>query len=194
MRAIRHRGCNPDRAGRRTGRAWAAGDSDAPPEGDLAAALDPEADLAAGAAEPDASLGAFLERVALVADSDQIPHAPDETDTGVVTMTLHTAKAWSLTRSSSPVARTASSSSTSDCGAHWERAGGGTAPRVRRYHSGPQAALHLARSPGRPGARPSTIHKPVPERGAQPAGRLAAYGGCSHQLAKHLRDRHPNMA
>ena len=38
------------------------GDSDAPPEGDLAAALDPEADLAAGAAEPDASLGAFLER------------------------------------------------------------------------------------------------------------------------------------
>ncbi|HEX3199588.1 MAG TPA: 3'-5' exonuclease, partial [Propionibacteriaceae bacterium] len=63
------------------------------PEGDLATALDPEADLAAGAAEPDASLGAFLERVALVADSDQIPHAPDEADTGVVTlMTLHTAK------------------------------------------------------------------------------------------------------
>ena len=68
-------------------------DADAPPEGDLATALDPEADLAAGAAEPDASLGAFLERVALVADSDQIPHAPDEADTGVVTlMTLHTAK------------------------------------------------------------------------------------------------------
>jgi DNA helicase-2/ATP-dependent DNA helicase PcrA len=66
---------------------------DAPLEGDLTAALDPEADLAAGAAEPDASLGAFLERVALVADSDQIPHAPDEADTGVVTlMTLHTAK------------------------------------------------------------------------------------------------------
>ena len=40
---------------------------------DLDAVLDPEADLAAGAAEPDASLGAFLERVALVADSDQIP-------------------------------------------------------------------------------------------------------------------------
>jgi len=66
---------------------------DAPVEGDLTAALDPEADLAAGAAEPDASLGAFLERVALVADSDQIPHAPDEADNGVVTlMTLHTAK------------------------------------------------------------------------------------------------------
>jgi DNA helicase-2/ATP-dependent DNA helicase PcrA len=69
----------------------AAGPTD--PEGELAAALDPEADLAAGAAEPDASLGSFLERVALVADSDQIPDAPDRADSGVVTlMTLHTAK------------------------------------------------------------------------------------------------------
>jgi DNA helicase II / ATP-dependent DNA helicase PcrA len=69
------------------------GDSAAPPDDDVAAALDPEADLAAGAAEPDASLGTFLERVALVADSDQIPHAPDEAEVGVVTlMTLHTAK------------------------------------------------------------------------------------------------------
>ncbi|HYP45960.1 MAG TPA: UvrD-helicase domain-containing protein [Propionibacteriaceae bacterium] len=52
-----------------------------------------ERDLGAGAPEPDASLGAFLERVALVADSDQIPPAPDTEDTGVVTlMTLHTAK------------------------------------------------------------------------------------------------------
>lgn len=40
-------------------------------------------------AEPDTSLGAFLEQVALVADSDQIP----DDDQGVVTlMTLHTAK------------------------------------------------------------------------------------------------------
>ena len=63
------------------------------PEDELALALDPEADLAAGAAQPDASLGAFLERVALVADSDQIPDAPDRAETGVVTlMTLHTAK------------------------------------------------------------------------------------------------------
>ncbi|MGI3783012.1 MAG: UvrD-helicase domain-containing protein, partial [Janthinobacterium lividum] len=53
--------------------------------------LDPEADLAAGAADPDPSLGAFLERVALVADSDQIPS--DHGGQGVVTlMTLHTAK------------------------------------------------------------------------------------------------------
>ncbi|WP_091417713.1 UvrD-helicase domain-containing protein [Friedmanniella luteola] len=54
--------------------------------------LDPEQDLAAGAAEVDDSLGAFLERVALVADSDQIP-SPDRESAGVVTlMTLHTAK------------------------------------------------------------------------------------------------------
>ncbi len=45
--------------------------------------------LAAGMPEPDDSLAAFLERIALVADSDQVP---DE-GTGVVTlMTLHTAK------------------------------------------------------------------------------------------------------
>jgi ATP-dependent DNA helicase UvrD/PcrA len=50
-------------------------------------------ELAAGAPEPDASLGAFLERVALVADSDQIPSTPNSDDAGVVTlMTLHTAK------------------------------------------------------------------------------------------------------
>ena len=49
--------------------------------------------LAAAAPEPDPSLGAFLERVALVADSDQIPNGPADQDAGVVTlMTLHTAK------------------------------------------------------------------------------------------------------
>jgi DNA helicase-2/ATP-dependent DNA helicase PcrA len=68
-------------------------ETQADPEDDLATVLDPEADLAAGAAEPDASLGAFLERVALVADSDQIPDDPDSEHAGVVTlMTLHTAK------------------------------------------------------------------------------------------------------
>jgi DNA helicase II / ATP-dependent DNA helicase PcrA len=61
-------------------------------EVDLDLGTDPEFDLAAGAAEPDPSLGAFLERVALVADSDQIPTS-DREDAGVVTlMTLHTAK------------------------------------------------------------------------------------------------------
>ncbi len=65
-----------------------------PVEGpELSALLDPEVQLAAGAAEPDDSLGSFLERVALVADSDQIPAEPGSDDAGVVTlMTLHTAK------------------------------------------------------------------------------------------------------
>ena len=58
-----------------------------------AAELGPEFDLTVGAPEPDPSLGAFLERVALVADSDQIPAGPDSDTSGVVTlMTLHTAK------------------------------------------------------------------------------------------------------
>ncbi|TBT87182.1 DNA helicase PcrA [Propioniciclava sinopodophylli] len=50
-----------------------------------------------GSPEPDDSLPAFLERIALVADSDQIPAATEDggegVDRGVVTlMTLHTAK------------------------------------------------------------------------------------------------------
>ena len=49
------------------------------------------ADVDAGIVAP--GLSDFLERVALVADADQIPDAPDGDDTGVVTlMTLHTAK------------------------------------------------------------------------------------------------------
>ncbi len=48
-------------------------------------------DTAGGTATP--GLADFLERVALVADTDQIPDAPDGDDAGVVTlMTLHTAK------------------------------------------------------------------------------------------------------
>ncbi len=54
---------------------------------------DGEFELGAGAAQPDVSLGAFLERVALVADADQIPDNPDGDNSGMVTlMTLHTAK------------------------------------------------------------------------------------------------------
>jgi DNA helicase-2/ATP-dependent DNA helicase PcrA len=49
------------------------------------------ADVDAGTLSP--GLSDFLERVSLVADTDQIPDAPDERDDGVVTlMTLHTAK------------------------------------------------------------------------------------------------------
>ncbi len=48
-------------------------------------------DVDAGTVAP--GLPDFLERVALVADTDQIPDAPDGDDSGVVTlMTLHTAK------------------------------------------------------------------------------------------------------
>ena len=51
----------------------------------------PESMLSAGMPEPDDSLAAFLERVALVADSDQVPE--NSAGRGVVTlMTLHTAK------------------------------------------------------------------------------------------------------
>jgi len=73
------------------------GDEPAPdePEGGGPSAADSPDDLAAqlsaGAPEPDDSLPAFLERIALVADSDRIP---DRDDTGgvVTLMTLHTAK------------------------------------------------------------------------------------------------------
>lgn len=52
-----------------------------------------EFELGAGAAQPDVTLGAFLERVALVADADQIPDGPQGESSGMVTlMTLHTAK------------------------------------------------------------------------------------------------------
>ena len=48
-------------------------------------------DVEAGTVAP--GLSDFLERVALVADADQIPDSPDGDDSGVVTlMTLHTAK------------------------------------------------------------------------------------------------------
>ncbi|MEA4944193.1 MAG: UvrD-helicase domain-containing protein, partial [Propionicimonas sp.] len=51
-----------------------------------------EGELAAAAPEPDDSLPAFLERIALVADSDQLPDPDADTDGVVTLMTLHTAK------------------------------------------------------------------------------------------------------
>ncbi|MEN0071415.1 MAG: 3'-5' exonuclease, partial [Propionicimonas sp.] len=56
---------------------------DLPPDG---------GELAAGAPEPDDSLPAFLERIALVADSDQLPDADADAEGVVTLMTLHTAK------------------------------------------------------------------------------------------------------
>ncbi|HET7195575.1 MAG TPA: UvrD-helicase domain-containing protein, partial [Nocardioides sp.] len=64
--------------------------SDDPVAGPSADPTDPD-DTVAGSLVP--GLSDFLERVALVADTDQIPDTPDEQDDGVVTlMTLHTAK------------------------------------------------------------------------------------------------------
>ncbi|MCW2834336.1 MAG: pcrA [Nocardioides sp.] len=64
--------------------------SDDPQPGPSADPSDPD-DTVSGSVVP--GLGDFLERVALVADSDQIPDAPDGEGAGVVTlMTLHTAK------------------------------------------------------------------------------------------------------
>ncbi|MFI6690332.1 DNA helicase PcrA [Streptomyces sp. NPDC050433] len=72
-------------------RAQAAG-ADATPATDTAPATDAGADAAATAATTSGTLAEFLERVALVADSDQIPDE-DEDGSGVITlMTLHTAK------------------------------------------------------------------------------------------------------
>ncbi|OYN92232.1 UvrD-helicase domain-containing protein [Parenemella sanctibonifatiensis] len=60
-----------------------------PPDGDAGAELAQNGLNVAGAPEPDDSLPAFLERVALVADADQIPDADNQM---VTLMTLHTAK------------------------------------------------------------------------------------------------------
>jgi len=76
----------------------AAHTEDVPPAGATASGAGPDAEadedgtfLQAAAPEPDDSLPAFLERIALVADSDQIPDA-DDTGGVVTLMTLHTAK------------------------------------------------------------------------------------------------------
>jgi DNA helicase-2/ATP-dependent DNA helicase PcrA len=63
---------------------------DITPDGGEVAELAGE--LAAAAPEPDDSLPAFLERIALVADSDQLPDADEDSDGVVTLMTLHTAK------------------------------------------------------------------------------------------------------
>jgi DNA helicase-2/ATP-dependent DNA helicase PcrA len=70
--------------------------ADEPPPGlaDGSGDSDADGDGAEAAEEPGpADLASFLERVALVADSDQIPDQPGDESSGVVTlMTLHTAK------------------------------------------------------------------------------------------------------
>ncbi len=101
--------------------------------------------------EPEGDLTDFLERVSLVADSDQIPSSDDEghegkpvVDPGVVTlMTLHTAKGlefpvvfltWHGGRHVPAHA----------LAARRQRARRGASARVRGHHARPGAALHLA--------------------------------------------------
>ena len=65
-------------------------DTTPPATGDRATAPGQLGGLGGGAPEPDDSLPAFLERVALVADADAVPDG--DTDGVVTLMTLHTAK------------------------------------------------------------------------------------------------------
>jgi DNA helicase-2/ATP-dependent DNA helicase PcrA len=86
-------------AGTTEGAGTGTGDGQAAPDAAAAAPAAPDAatapaaqDAAAAAVTPGAALADFLERVALVADSDQIPDE-EEDGSGVITlMTLHTAK------------------------------------------------------------------------------------------------------
>ncbi|CAM5514942.1 ATP-dependent DNA helicase OS=Streptomyces microflavus OX=1919 GN=Smic_50410 PE=3 SV=1 [Streptomyces microflavus] len=90
-------------------------------------------------AEGTGTLAEFLEKVALVADSDQIPDE-DEDGSGVITlMTLHTAKGLEfpvvfLTGMEDGVFPHAGPRPD-------QGAGGGAAPGVRRHHPRPRAAL-----------------------------------------------------
>ena len=139
----------------------------------------PSADPAdVGDAAPVPGLSDFLERVALVADSDQIPDQPGEDAPGVVTlMTLHTAKGLEF-----PVVFLTGLEDGvfphHALARRQARAGGGAAARVRRADPGPRAALRLpGRGPlglGRSLAQPGV---PVRRRAAGRPRRLAAHPG-----------------
>ena len=164
-RAHRRRG----RAGRRLRRGA--------PTARTRGALDPETDLAAGAAEPDDSLGAFLERVALVADSDQIPDIPGRGRRrgGHPDDPAHGQGAGVRHRVPD---RLRGRGVPAPAGADRPQGAGRGAPAgLRRHHPGPAAALH---HPGRRalGVRDAAAQpaQPVPGRGARPPDRLAAAG------------------
>ena len=133
--------------------------------------------VAAAAPEPDDSLPAFLERIALVADSDQIPDA-DPDAAGVVTlMTLHTAKGLEF--------QTVFLTGFEDGIFPHQRAmldrrgaGGGTAPRLCRDHPRPPAPVPDP-GDGSIGLGPAAVQpgEPVHRRDPQPPDRLAASRG-----------------
>ena len=130
------------RPGWRTSPSWSPWPASSPTTRVAGPSADP-ADVDAGIVAP--GLADFLERVALVADADQIPDAPDGDDAGVVTlMTLHTAKGLEF-----PVVFLTGLEDGvfphSALAGRPARARGGAPPRLRRRHPGPRAALRLPR-------------------------------------------------
>ena len=149
---------------------------------------DPELDLGAGAPEPDPSLGAFLERVALVADSDQIPDAPESGDAGVVHRDDLAHREGPGVRHGLPhrVRGRRLPPPASVVGP--PRAGGGAAVGVRGDHSRPAAPVSdPSRRPLRVGGPAAQPGQPVPGRDPGPPHRLAPAGECRHLVAEHLR-------
>ena len=149
---------------RRTRPGWRTSPSSSPspassPTTRMAGPSADPADVDAGVVTP--GLSDFLERVALVADTDQIPDAPDEDDGGMVTlMTLHTAKGLEfpvvfltgLEDGVFPHSRSLGDQ---------PRARGGAPARVRRAHPRPRAALRLpGRGPLRLGRARRTTRRP----------------------------------
>ena len=145
---------------------------------------DPVVGPSADPADPDIAppgLSDFLERVALVADSNQIPDAPEEGDgapPGVVTlMTLHTAKGLEfpvvfltgLEDGIFPHMRSLGDK---------PEARGGAPAGLRRAHPRTRAALHLAgRRTVRVGGAAAQPGLAIRRRAAGRPGRVAADGG-----------------
>ena len=157
---------------------------------------DPQVGPSADPADTDAAppgLIDFLERVALVADTDQIPDAPDG-DEGAPPRRGHADDAAHRQGPGVP-GRLPHRAGGRRVPAHavprrQARAGGGAAAGVRRPDPCSRAPLRLARSRalgvGRPAAQPGVA---VHRRAAGRPRRLAAYGGGDDVMEPaHLRD------
>ncbi len=131
-------------------------------------------DVDAGTVAP--GLSDFLERVALVADSDQIPDEPDEDDAGVVTLDDAAHRQGAGVPGRLPHRHGGRRLPAHALAGRPARARGGAPPGVRRRDPGPRAALPLpgghALGVGRAGAQPGVA---LPRRDAGHAGGLAAH-------------------